>query len=75
MIVLISQRKEPCKGDYDFCDKTDNKWDKNRNRIEDLLITLSRSPYTELQRAQLNKIGPKELCCRLGARLLNTIHI
>ena len=42
---------------------------------EDLLITLSRSPQTELQRTQLNKVGPKELCCRLGARPLNMIHI
>ena len=44
-------------------------------REEDLLITLSRSSQTELQRAQLNEVGPKELCCRLGARPLNTIHV
>ena len=30
---------------------------------------------TELLRAQLNKVGPKELCCRLGARPLNTCHV
>ena len=30
---------------------------------------------TELLRAQLNKVGPKELCCRLGARPLNTTHV
>ena len=37
-------------------------------------MTLSRSPQTELQKAQLNDVGPKELCCRFGARSLNTIH-
>ena len=42
---------------------------------EDMLITLSRSPQTELLRAQLNEVGPKELCCWLGARPLITIHI
>ena len=47
----------------------------DNNRIAHLLITLSRSPWSELQRAQLNEVGPKELCCRLGARPLNTIHI
>ena len=35
----------------------------------DLLIALS---WSELLRAQLNEVGPKELCCRLGARPLNT---
>ena len=30
---------------------------------------------TELLRAQLNEVGPKEMCCRLGARPLNTTHV
>ena len=30
---------------------------------------------TELLRAQLNEVGPKELCCRQGARPLNTTHV
>ena len=30
---------------------------------------------TEILRAQLNEVGPKELCCRLGARPLNTTHV
>ena len=30
---------------------------------------------TELLRAQLNEVGPKELCCRLGARPLNMTHV
>ena len=30
---------------------------------------------TELLRAQLNEVGPKELCCRPGARPLNTTHV
>ena len=48
---------------------------REKKREEDLLITLSSSPQTELQRAQLNEVGPKELCCRLGAQPLNMIHI
>ena len=39
----------------------------------------AKHPYsqseTELLRARLNEIGPKELCCRLGARPLNTTHV
>ena len=30
---------------------------------------------TDSLRAQLNEVGPKELCCRLGARPLNTTHV
>ena len=41
----------------------------------DLLIVFFLQSQTELRRTQLNELGPKELCCRLGARPLNTIHV
>ena len=47
--------------------------DYNNNNMWSANRPLSQSE-TELLRAQLNEVGPKELCCRLGARSLNTSH-
>ena len=40
-----------------------------------LMFTISIAQISKFQRAQLNEVGLKEPCCRLGAQPLNTIHI
>ena len=46
----------------------------NNNNIWSANRPFSQSE-TELWRAQLNEVGPKELCCRLSARPLTTTHV
>ena len=43
--------------------------------IAQISIWIWSNPPYKFQRAQLNEVGLKEPCCRLGAQPLNTIHI
>lgn len=49
-------------------------WDKKERKICPANRPVSQVEI-ELLRAQLNEVGPKELCSRLGARPLNTTQI
>ena len=46
----------------------------NNNNIWSATRPFSQSE-TDLRRAQLNEVGPKEQCCRVGARPLTTTHV